>query len=176
MIIVDRQGRHRYHRLASTEVAELLEQMHFAGAALAAGRPRSGGPKDAALRELRSCYDHLAGRIAVELSGKLMEGGAIGAGEAHLTGEGKSLLQGLGIDINALDRGRRPFCRACLDWSERRPHVAGAVAAAILSRFREIGWVKPMPTGRALILTATGERGIGENFGISVVRTGARPI
>ena len=170
MVIVHQQGRHRYHRIASGEVAQLLEQMHVAGASLAASRSPRPGPKDPGMRELRSCYDHLAGRIAVELGERLLRHPAE-SGEVELTSEARPLLARLGIDLDLLARGHRSFCRACLDWSERRPHVAGAVGAAMLQRFRELGWVKPRQTGRALILTATGEEGLAEHFEIKAVRS-----
>jgi DNA-binding transcriptional ArsR family regulator len=173
LVRVDRQGRHRYHRLASSEVARLLEQMHVAGAAVAANRSPRPGPKDEEMRELRSCYDHLAGRIAVELSSRIIEPTAPVAGEAHVTREGASLLREIGVDVAALKKGRRAVCRACIDWSERRPHVAGAVGAAILDRLKGLGWVKPRVEGRSLILTATGERGLHDVFGISAVRSRA---
>jgi len=175
MVTVDRQGRHRHHGLATSKVAELLEQMHLAGAALAASRPRISGPKDPAMRELRSCYDHLAGRIAVELSEQLVRNDASGAREPPLTVEGDSRLRAIGINLGAIANGRRPLFRACIDWSERRPHIAGVLGAAILCRFRELGWVRAMPTCRGLILTATGERGLNDVFGITVVWTIFRP-
>jgi hypothetical protein len=125
------------------------------------------------MRELRSCYDHLAGRIAVELSSRIIEPTAPVAGEAHVTREGASLLREIGVDVAALKKGRRAVCRACIDWSERRPHVAGAVGAAILDRLKGLGWVKPRVEGRSLILTATGERGLHDVFGISAVRSRA---
>jgi DNA-binding transcriptional ArsR family regulator len=170
LVRVDQQGRHRYHRLASAEVAQLLEQMHVAGAALASTRSRSPGPKDQEMRELRSCYDHLAGRIAVELSDRIIEETAA-PGVAHVSLAGASLLQEIGVDISALENGRRALCRACLDWSERRPHVAGVVGAAILDRLKGLGWVRPRAGGRTLILTAAGERGFRDVFGISAVRS-----
>jgi DNA-binding transcriptional ArsR family regulator len=167
LVRVERQGRHRYHRLASVEVARLLEQMHVAGAALTTLGSRVPGPKDQEMRELRSCYDHLAGRIAVELSDRIITG----SGETRVTVHGASLLEKIGIDVGTLKSGRRVLCRACIDWSERRPHVAGAVGAAILDRLKGLGWVKPRAGGRTLILTATGERGFREVFGIIAVRT-----
>jgi DNA-binding transcriptional ArsR family regulator len=171
LIRVDQQGRHRYHRIASPEVAQLLEQMHVAGASLAAGRLPTAGPRDRDMRELRSCYDHLAGRIAVELGERLLDETGPAPAEARLTADAVSLLGQLGVDLQALEAGRRTLCRACLDWSERRPHVAGAVGAAILDRMKALGWVKPRPSGRTLILTATGERGFDELFGIEAIRT-----
>lgn len=170
MVLVEKQGRHRYHRIASGEVAQLMEQMHVAGAALAESRSFQSGPKDPVMRELRSCYDHLAGRIAVEVSARLLSD-PLGTGAVELRNEAAPLLGRLGIDLGLLAQGRRSFCRACLDWSERRPHIAGAVGAAMLQRFRELGWVKPRETSRALILTAAGEQGLAEMFGIRAVRS-----
>ncbi|HEX3423041.1 MAG TPA: winged helix-turn-helix domain-containing protein [Sphingomicrobium sp.] len=169
LVKLDRQGRHHYHRLASSETARLLEQMHLAGAA--ARRSRVSGPKDLQMRELRSCYDHLAGRIAVEISDRILDENDSVAGAAQLSPEGVSLLKRIGIELDQLRSGRRAVCRVCLDWSERRPHVAGAVGAAILSRLKILGWVKTRPSGRSLILTAAGERGVGEVFGIQSIRS-----
>lgn len=171
MIKVNRQGRHHYHRLASAEVAELLEQMHVAAGRLVQN-PRRPGPRDPVMRELRSCYDHLAGRIAVELRGRLLDDEALISGDARLTSKGGALLQSIGIDLGEIASRRRTFCRACLDWSERQPHVAGAVGAAILTRFLELSWVRPRPSGRALILSHVGERGLEHVFGISAMRSG----
>lgn len=170
MITLERHGRHHYHRIASTEVAELLEQMHVAAGGLVRSRQRTSGPSDPMMRELRSCYDHLAGRLAVELRGCLLDEAGLVAGDASLTPQGKSLLEKIGIDLSAIASKQRTFCRACLDWSERQPHVAGAVGAAIMHRFLELGWIRTRPIGRALILTATGERGLGDVFGMSASR------
>lgn len=170
MVVVDQQGRHRYHRLASGEVAQLMEQMHVAGAALAASRSMRTGPKDPLMRELRSCYDHLAGRVAVEVSGRLLRDPG-GTGSVELSDDAPLLLVPLGINLDFLAQGRRTLCRACLDWSERRPHIAGAVGAALLQRFRELGWIRSRHGNRALILTATGEKGLAELFGVHAVRS-----
>jgi DNA-binding transcriptional ArsR family regulator len=167
MIRVEKQGRHRYHRIASPEIARLIEQMHVTGAAIAASRRSDPGPGDAVMRELRSCYDHLAGRIAVELAGKLLTSDERGG----LNLDASALLSRVGIDLQALSLGRRPLCLTCLDWSERRPHVAGALGAAMLDRFGEMGWVRHRKMSRALILTAAGERGLAEIFGVSAVRS-----
>ena len=167
MIRVVKQGRRRYHRIASPEIAQLIEQMHITGAAIAASRRSGPGPADTAMRELRSCYDHLAGRIAVELAGKLLssdEGGGLDL-------DAPALLSRVGIDLQALSLGRRTLCRTCLDWSERRPHVAGALGAAMLDRFSEMGWVRHRNMSRALIVTAAGDLGLAHVFGINAVRS-----
>lgn len=172
MVLVEKRGRHRFHRIASREVAQLIEQMHVAGAALAASRQVKSGPRDPAMRELRSCYDHLAGRIAVELSDQLLNHDAA-IGIADINDRAGPLLQRLGINFERLSSGRRARCRACLDWSERRPHVSGALGAALLSRFHELNWIKRRSSSRALILTAAGERGLSDVFGIKAVRSGS---
>lgn len=169
LVEVSCQGRHHYHRLASSDVAALLEQMHVAGAA--ARQARMSGPKDQQMREIRSCYDHLAGRIAVELGSRIMQADASSSATSRLTPQGAALLEQIGIDLAALRRGRRAMCRVCIDWSERRPHVAGAVGAALLQRFRSLNWVMPRSAGRSLIVTAAGERGLKDVFGITAVRS-----
>ena len=169
MVRVEKQGRHRYHRVASGQVAELIEHMHVIGASLAVPDARRSGPRDPSIRELRSCYDHLAGRIAVEISDRLVlsddEGGP------RLRPDAESRLGDIGIDLKSLRGSRRPLCRTCIDWSERRPHLAGAVGAAILTRFRELAWVKPRDHSRALVLTGSGEMGLSRLFGIDAVRS-----
>ncbi len=166
MVRVEKQGRHRYHRIASADIAQLIEQMHVAGAGIARPSRPASGPRDQSMRELRSCFDHLAGRIAVELGDRLLAGP-----EFHLDPDAGSLLARIGIDLEALSRGGRAVCRTCLDWSERRPHIAGALGAAMLERFDELGWVKRQRASRALILTATGELGLARIFKVRAVRS-----
>jgi DNA-binding transcriptional ArsR family regulator len=168
MIQVDRQGRHHYHRIASSEVARLIEQMHIAGSALAERRSAKHGPRDPAMRKLRSCYDHLAGEIAVELCDRLVRTGDHIPGDATVTRDGSALLAAIGVQVDQLDRGRRHFCRTCLDWSERRPHLSGTVGAVLLQQLKDLGWVRQRPAGRTLDLTRAGERGLEQAFGIRV--------
>lgn len=172
MVDAIRQGRHRYHRLASTDVARLLEQMHVAGASLGAMSSRSKGPRDTAMREARSCYDHLAGRIAVEISCNLLGDGPQPEKPVRLLPRGIAMLETIGIDVTKVAESKRCFCRACIDWSERRPHVAGAVGAAMLQAMVERGWLLRRSATRALSISATGERGFKQVFGIDAVRSG----
>jgi hypothetical protein len=165
---VEKQGRHRYHRIASAEIAQLIEQMHIAGAAIAGSLVRRG-PRDSAMRELRSCYDHLAGRIAVELGERLLATDE--APGISLSSDAGALLDRIGIDLAALSRGRRILCRTCLDWSERKPHIAGALGSAMLERLGELGWVRRRHASRALVLTADGELGLAKIFGIHALRS-----
>lgn len=169
LLAVERQGRHRYHRLASSEVARVLEGLMALSAARARPAPVTG-PRQAAMREARTCYDHLAGRLAVGIADSLVARGQLemsGDG-GRLTGAGEAFLRDLGIVVAA--RGSRPFCRPCLDWSERRPHVAGALGAALCERCLEIGWVRRVAGSRALTVTPAGERAFREAFGIGAVQ------
>src|SRR5689334_23345854 len=135
LIAVHQQGRHRYHRLASAAVAQMMESI-MQVAALASPPPRTmfTGPRDAALRNARTCYDHLAGRLGVALADSMVEGGHVELTDdaGLLTESGAVLLSRAGLDVEAINAGRRSkrvLCRPCIDWSERRPHLAGALGA-----------------------------------------------
>ncbi len=177
LIVMKRQGRRRYHRLASPEVARLLEMVaQFAtrpGPELGqeAGRPAiRTGPKDVALRTARTCYDHLAGRLGVGLADALIERGRIelDADGGTVTDAGQAFLLAFGIEPLVARRPRRQFCRPCLDWSERRPHLAGALGAAIAGRCFELGWVRRMDATRAVRVTLAGRQGLKDAFGLSL--------
>ncbi|MDR3517094.1 MAG: helix-turn-helix transcriptional regulator [Azospirillaceae bacterium] len=161
LIAMARQGRHRYYRLATPEIAQAMQALM----AIAADGPKRHhpiGPRDKALRLARTCYDHLAGRLALALvDGWSAQGYVILADGAGLvTDEGRQFLGDFGIDLDAAPRSRhRPLCRTCLDWSERRPHLAGQLGAAVLGRLLELGWIARLPDTRALRITRTGEQG-----------------
>lgn len=153
LLAVEASGRHRYYRLAGPDVAGLLESLQ--SVAVVGYRPRSGPRTPADLRFARSCYDHLAGTLGVALHDHLVAGGVDGT---VLTPQGRSALEALGVDLVASTRSasRRPPVRGCLDWSERRPHLAGAVGAALLSTLLERRWVVRRHVPRALRLTTGG--------------------
>lgn len=160
LLRVQRQGRHRYHALASADVARVLEGI-IQLATRQAPAPRTvTGPRDAALRLARSCYDHIAGRLGVAITQHLLDEGAIAFdGEAgHVTDRAGIVLQRMGIDATALAQGasRRPHCRPCLDWSERRAHVAGRIGALVCSHCLDSGWLVRSDDSRALRLTPAG--------------------
>jgi DNA-binding transcriptional ArsR family regulator len=177
LLAMDRQGRHRYHRLASPAVAQMLEGiMSFAGAHdRGPSRPVVVGPRDAALRRARTCYDHLAGRLAVAIADRMLaraqvdfspDGGA-------LTDAGERFLSDLGVDLGtATGRRGRVFCRPCLDWSERRPHLAGVVGAALCRTCLAQGWLRRLDGTRAVAITPTGRLRLGAAFGLSVADWG----
>ncbi|WP_432347084.1 winged helix-turn-helix domain-containing protein [Shinella yambaruensis] len=154
-----KQGRHRYFALADDEVGLLLENiMGFAAnRGLMRSRP---GPKDPALRKARVCYNHLAGDFGVRMLDRLVADGdvALDGGEASLTPSGEARIAAIGIDLAALKTQRRPVCRTCLDWSERRSHLAGSLGEALLARFIADGWAKREKDSRAIRFTAEGER------------------
>lgn len=163
-----RQGRHRYHRLASAEVARLLEGIMQLSSRAAAAAPHAPatGPRDAGLRLARSCYDHIAGRLGVAISDHLLATGAmVFEGESgRLTPAAAAVLRPLGMEVPAQvlpaaaspASGRRPGCRPCLDWSERRPHVAGQLGALLCNHCLERGWLLRRAGSRALGVTPAG--------------------
>jgi DNA-binding transcriptional ArsR family regulator len=162
LLRVEKQGRHRYHRLASVEVARVLEGIMqlAAQSAPAAGRITTG-PRDAGMRLARTCYDHLAGGIAVAMAERLVEDGAVLIEDdtAVVTERAGAVLEGLGLRsevVHAQGTGRRPPCRPCLDWAERRMHLAGQLGALLCSHSLEMGWLLQKPTTRALTLTPRG--------------------
>ncbi len=158
LLAVEKQGRHRYFRLANAEVARMLETLM--GVAIGADvRAVSTGPRDPALRKARVCYDHLAGELGVLLYDRLVEQEALALTPSGLilTPHGAALVAQLGIDVAAPVTGRRPFCRTCLDWSERRDHLAGSLGTLLLNRFEELAWARRLPGSRTLNFSAQGE-------------------
>lgn len=167
LIDMEKQGRHRYYRLASADVAHAIDAL-MGLAASGPKRHRPVGPRDEALRLARTCYDHMAGRLAIAIGDSLAERGlVVVSGEAGLVTEsGQSFLQEFGIDLDADAPSRRPVCRTCLDWSERRPHLAGRLGAALLDRMLATKWVARTPASRALSITRAGEAGLAAKFGL----------
>lgn len=162
LLRVEPQGRHRYHRLASAEVARVLEGiMQLAAQSAPAVQRIETGPRDAAMRLARTCYDHLAGRIAVAMADRLIDQGAVVIEDdtAVVTDRAGAALDGLGLRsevVHARGPGRRPPCRPCLDWGERRMHLAGRLGAVLCSHCLQMGWLLQMPGTRALELTPRG--------------------
>jgi DNA-binding transcriptional ArsR family regulator len=159
LLRVEKQGRHRYFRLSGEDVAEVLEGLM--GLAARTGHLRAKlGPKDPALRQARVCYDHLAGDLGVWAFDRLCAKGLVAGPDrqVHVTHEGRAFFGGLGIDIEALEHGRRPVCRVCLDWSERRYHIAGAVGSQFLRKLFENGWASREKDSRVVRFTPRGRQ------------------
>ena len=157
LLAVEAQGRHRYFRIADADVAQLLESMMGIAFGTGAVRVRSG-PREPALRKARVCYDHLAGELGVLVYERLARRGAfaLDAGGITLTDNGRALIAAIGIDPLP-SATRRPLCRHCLDWSERRHHLAGVLGTALLDRFQQLGWARRVPDSRVLAFSASGE-------------------
>jgi hypothetical protein len=125
---------------------------------------------DDRLRYARTCYDHIAGLLGVELSERLSEREFVVLGDeaGEVTPAGTDFLSALGVDLSVARAKRRVFCRPCLDWTERRPHIGGAVGAALASRCFELKWIERVRDSRALAITPVGRRGLMEVFGLSI--------
>ena len=161
LLRVERQGKHRYHRLASAEVARVLEGiMQLAAGSTPTPRKLLTGPRDAQMRLARTCYDHLAGSIAVACAQQLVEEGAVVIEDesARVTARAAPALARLGLPIEALQdgSGRRPVCRPCLDWGERRMHLAGQLGALLCTHCLDQGWLLRKHNSRALEVTPRG--------------------
>jgi DNA-binding transcriptional ArsR family regulator len=165
LLAVESQGRHRYFRLADRDVADLLESLMGVAYRTGAVRVRSS-PREPALRKARVCYDHLAGDLGVLVFDSLDRRRWLRAGGAtlELTSDGRRFCREFGIDVDTLARGRRPLCRACLDWSVRRHHLAGAVGAAVLSRCLALGWARRAKGSRVVMFSDSGERALRARF------------
>jgi DNA-binding transcriptional ArsR family regulator len=158
LLRVRQQGRHRYHQLASAEVARMLEGMMQLAVTQAGARRPVTGPRDATMRFARTCYDHLAGRLAVAIADRLVEAGAVRIEDdtALVTERAAETLQGLGLHASAIPGGARPPCRPCLDWGERRVHLAGRFGALLCSHCVAQGWLLQRQGTRSLALTPAG--------------------
>jgi DNA-binding transcriptional ArsR family regulator len=176
LVSVERHGRHRYFRLAGPEVGELLEALARV-APPAPVRSLREGTRAEAIRAARTCYDHLAGKLGTDLFAALLERGVLEGGDGVFDPERarKDRLSSPGWDVEyrladpgpleelgvELPTGRRPLIRYCIDWSEQRHHLGGALGAAIANRFFELGWIRRAKGTRAVHVTPEGEEGLG---------------
>ena len=159
LLAVESQGRHRYFRLADGDVAELLETLM--GVAFRTGALRlKSSPREPAMRKARVCYDHLAGNLGVFAFDRFQQRRYLRHGDdgLQLTPSGGRFVASLGIDPAAHRGARRPACRLCLDWSERRHHLAGSIGAAMLERIYALGWAKRERDSRVVRFSTSGER------------------
>lgn len=165
LLALEKQGRHRYYRLRGTEVASALETLMVLGSHRRhTGATHAASPE----REARTCYDHLAGRLGVALLDALCANGYLEVSESQvaLSPSGEALFSDLGIDLEGLERRRGRFARMCLDWSERRNHLAGSLGRALLDYFLENDWLRPRPGYRAVVVTSRGRAGLSRVFDI----------
>jgi DNA-binding transcriptional ArsR family regulator len=169
LVDVCKQGRHRYYRLTGAHVGQMLESI-MAVALTGPPRFQPRSKADDLMRHARTCYDHFAGELGVGIADRLIAQDCVVLGNeaGEVTEAGAAFLTQLGVDLSAARARRRVFCRPCVDWTERRPHIGGAVGAALTNRCFELGWVERVRDSRALIITPTGRRGFMEAFDLSV--------
>jgi DNA-binding transcriptional ArsR family regulator len=186
MIAVNKQGRHRYYRLASYQVAEVIEQLALVSRDIPVRTLRQSR-EAAALAQARTCYDHLAGRAGVALFDALLNVGVlkdVGSPDDcaawpeaadsparrvfEVTEYGREQLTSFGVDADELRRQRRRFAGACLDWTERRAHLNGALGAAITARLFDLGWIERGSRRRSVVITDVGASGLSATFGWSL--------
>ncbi|HEX6922317.1 MAG TPA: winged helix-turn-helix domain-containing protein [Bacillales bacterium] len=168
-ITMEKHGRHHYYRLAGKEVAEILESF------LTLSRPSEirslkQSSQMKALRSGRTCYDHLAGELGVKLTRTLLELGYIEKEERDfvVTAQGEQFFTDFGLNLTQLRKKRRAFSRACLDWSERQHHLAGALGSGLTKQLLDLQWIEKVPAGRAVKVTELGHAGLNKVFGIQL--------
>ncbi len=168
LLSVQSEGRHRYYRMSSPEVGHAIEAL--GAISTRPLRPDARRPRETmALYNIRKCYDHLAGRVAVDLAKALETSRVIrvrGERDYELGPEGQAWFKRLDVDTDALRGLRRSFARRCLDWTERKPHLAGPLGATLFARLVALGWVASLPRTRALRITHRGAREMEDRFGI----------
>ena len=169
IVEVEVHGRHRVYRLTDPQVAAAIEALLRIAPRQAVRSLRSASAGEA-LSYARFCYDHLAGRLAIEILDAMSSDGLITLREDQfeLSERGAAWFGELGVEVAAQREKRRSFARSCLDWSERRPHMAGALGAALAERLLELGWIMRAPTGRAVRLTPEGRTGLGKALAVEI--------
>ncbi|MEO0329551.1 MAG: winged helix-turn-helix domain-containing protein [Pseudomonadota bacterium] len=160
-----KQGRHRYFALSDEDVGSVLESLMGLAAKRGLVRTQTG-PKDAALRKARICYNHLAGDLGVKIYDSMVASGHLVErdDEIELTDSGATFVEKLGIDLATVSKSRRPLCKSCLDWSSRRTHLAGSLGTAFLEHFYKVGWAKRIDGSRVIEFSAVGEKNLHQVF------------
>jgi predicted transcriptional regulator len=167
ILSVESAGRHRAYRISSRQVADLIEQMD------AILLPETEAPKrpspGSGLAYARSCYDHVAGQLGIELHDVFLDRAWVAVEDERpvLTASGADFLDEFGIDVDALRAKRRPMLRFDLDWTERRHHLAGSAAAALMDELFAKKWIRRRQDKRQLLVTERGRVGLAETFGIT---------
>ncbi len=170
LLASEAQGRHRYYRIASAEVADAIESLASLGVALRPRTPRSPLPSKAVpiqFLHARTCYDHLAGEKAVRVCEAMLEARWLAAEgrDFSVTRLGEKKLAALGVDLAAARESRRVFARACVDLTQRRPHIGGALGAALLEVYVAGGWILRARRSRVVTITPKGEEAFRRMFG-----------
>jgi DNA-binding transcriptional ArsR family regulator len=177
LLAVESQGRHRYYRFRKPDTAYVIEALANLITTHTPESPARTSPLSHAnshsftgVRYCRTCYDHLAGKVAVEITNKLIHQKIVYIENDHydVTRKGLQWFNTLGIDADALRQERRQFARRCLDWSERKPHLAGSLGAALLTTWIDSGWITRQKNTRATTLTAKGQQGFYKLLGLNL--------
>ncbi|UQZ36458.1 transcriptional regulator [Paenibacillus sp. PK3_47] len=168
-VAVEKQGRHRYYGIKDQQVAQVMESLLFLAPPVEIKSLRQSA-EDQALRYARTCYDHLAGSLGVQLTKALLNTGVLceELEGYEVTGYGEKIFTDLLIDLEQVRKKKRSFSHKCLDWSERRHHLAGALGNAILEKLLEMHWVQRHPASRAISITSEGEKGLREVFSLDI--------
>ncbi|MCI1881598.1 MAG: winged helix-turn-helix domain-containing protein [Sporolactobacillus sp.] len=169
ILTMKKEGRHRYYGISDPKTASVLESLLSVAPSPKINSFRQAA-EEKAIRHARTCYDHLAGSLGVKIADALLKNELIGEDKKQffITEQGKKFFDELHIDLQALHKKRRAFARKCLDWSERRYHIAGAVGNALLDRLLELNWIQRSPHSRAVEITAKGKIGFKNTFSIDI--------
>ncbi|UPK69773.1 ArsR/SmtB family transcription factor [Chitinophaga filiformis] len=164
LLSVESQGRHRYYKFSRKDVAYAIEAL---ANLIPATRNTPVVEQDSAVKYCRTCYDHLAGKIGVAITDSLITQEIL-SDTFDLSSKGNKWFGKMGIDIDTLKQQRRTFIRPCLDWSERRHHLAGAVGAALLDMMLSADWLRKTRQSRAIVITAEGEKMLEKHFKLAI--------
>lgn len=169
ILAVQKQGRHRYYSYASPDAAQVIESMATLLPA-SSDHITMARPEPVGIVYARTCYDHIAGRVSVAITCSLIEKGLIAtSGKEYLvTGPGKDWFLSLGVDVEEIRSQRRSFARQCLDWSERKPHLAGALGASLLQMMLKKNWVRKTKMSRELLITGAGKTGLKKILNLEI--------
>lgn len=169
VVTVEKQGRHRYYGIQDPEVAQVMESLLSIAPPVPIKSFKQASENEA-IRLARTCYDHVAGHLGVQIMSFFMQKGILSEDQdgLHITQQGEIFFADFQINLKNTRQKRRSFSHKCLDWSERRHHLAGALGSALLDRLFELHWVEHLPTTRAIRITAEGKRGFKEVFSIEI--------
>jgi len=169
IVSVVQQGRHRYYGIRDPEVARMLESL-LSIAPPAEIKSLRQADEDRAIRSARTCYDHLAGKLGIQLTASLLKMGVLDENhqQFEVTASGEAFFKNFRIDLDQARAKRRSFSHKCLDWSERRHHLAGALGSVLLEKLLELKWIERLPKTRAVRVTEEGKKGFKATFGIEV--------
>ncbi|MDX8366739.1 ArsR/SmtB family transcription factor [Cytobacillus sp. IB215665] len=169
LITMEKHGRHRYYSIRNQEVAQVMESL-LSIAPRTEIRSLKQASEDKAVRFARTCYDHLAGSLGIQLTDSLVKSGILcnNTTEFEVTDKGEEFFASLQINLQEVKNKRRAFAHKCLDWSERRHHLAGALGNALLERILELNWIQRSPNSRAITITTAGKKGFKDIFMIDV--------